>query len=297
MASSELKSMIDALRVMDPLGSADIATMRAGMDAAPPYPKPDDIEWERVDAGGVGAEWTRAATSRADCVLVYFHGGGYALGSAEGHRAMCSNLARATRSRVLNVDYRLAPEAPFPAAVEDAVAAYRFALSEGVEPSRMAVGGDSAGGGLALATLVSLRDAGDPLPAAGVAISPWVDMTLSSDSIRTKQDEDPLLKPEVMRVLSETYLAGADPKSPTASPLFAELGGLPPILIQVGTAELLQDEAGRFAEAANRAGVDVSYEPWDEMFHVWHLFADMLPEGRQAIERIAAYLDQEWGAA
>jgi len=292
MVSPEMQGIIDMMRQMNPLGSGDIATMRAGMDAAPPYPKPEDIEWSEVDAGGVPAEWTTATSSRDGRVLVYFHGGGYVMGSASGHRGMCSHLARATRSRVLNVDYRLAPEAPFPAAVEDAVRAYRFVLDQGIDPAGVALGGDSAGGGLTLATLVALRDAGLPLPGAGVAISPWVDLTMSSESIHSKGDEDPMLTPATIAVLADAYLAGADPKSPTASPLWADLSGLPPLLIQVGTAELLLDEGRRVGDAAKAAGVDVTFEAWDDMIHVWHLFADMVPESREAIARIAAFLDE-----
>ena len=292
MVSPEMQGIIDMMRQMNPLGSGDIATMRAGMDAAPPYPKPEDIEWTAVDAGGVAAEWTTATASLEDRVLVYFHGGGYVMGSAAGHRGMCSNLARATRSRVLNVDYRLAPEAPFPAAVEDAVAAVRFVLDQGTDPARLALGGDSAGGGLTLATLVALRDEGLPLPGAAVAISPWVAMPASSASIHSKGDADPMLTPATIAVLADAYLAGADPKSPTASPLWADLSGLPPLLIQVGTAEVLLDEGRRVAEAATAAGVDVTFEAWDDMIHVWHLFADMVPESREAIEKIGAFLDE-----
>lgn len=293
MVSPEMQGIIEMMRQMNPLGSADIDTMRAGMNAMPPYHRPDDIEWVEVDAGGVPAEWTTASASREDRVLVYFHGGGYVLGSASGHRGMCSHLARATRSRLLNVDYRLAPEAPFPAAVEDAVRAYRFVLEQGVDPARTAIGGDSAGGGLTLAMLVALRDAGDPLPGAGVALSPWVDLTMSSDSIQSKGDEDPLLTPTTIDLFASAYLAGADPRTPTASPLWADLAGLPPLLIQVGTAELLLDEGRRVAEAARQAGVDVTFEAWDEMIHVWHLFADMVPESREAIARIAVYLEEK----
>ena len=194
--------------------------------------------------------------------------------------------------RLLSVDYRLAPEAPFPAAVEDAVRAYRFVLDQGIDPAGVALGGDSAGGGLTLATLVALRDAGLPLPGAGVAISPWVDLTMSSESIHSKGDEDPMLTPATIAVLADAYLAGADPKSPTASPLWADLSGLPPLLIQVGTAELLLDEGRRVGDAAKAAGVDVTFEAWDDMIHVWHLFAAMVPESREAIARIAAFLDE-----
>ena len=225
-------------------------------------------------------------------VVVFYHGGGFVIGDIDTHASFTAEMARQLDLPVVSVDYRLAPEAPFPAAVEDAVAAVRFVLDQGTDPARLALGGDSAGGGLTLATLVALRDEGLPLPGAAVAISPWVDMTASSDSIHSKGDEDPMLTPATIAVLADAYLAGADPKSPTASPLWADLSGLPPLLIQVGTAEVLLDEGRRVAEAATAAGVDVTFEAWDDMIHVWHLFADMVPESREAIEKIGAFLDE-----
>jgi epsilon-lactone hydrolase len=196
---------------------------------------------------------------------------------------------------VLNVDYRLAPEHRFPAAVEDGVAAYRFAVSAGYAPGRIALGGDSSGGGLVLGTLVALRDDGDPLPAAGLCLCPWTDLTLSGESLRTKVDEDPMANPKILELMAEAYLGDADRRSPTASPLFADLAGLPPLLVQVGTAEILLDDATRLAERAKAAGVDVTLEIWDHMIHVWQSFADLLPEGRQAIERIGAYVEARLG--
>jgi monoterpene epsilon-lactone hydrolase len=193
---------------------------------------------------------------------------------------------------VLSVDYRLAPEHPHPAAVEDATAAYRFLLDTGISPGNLAIGGDSAGGGLTVACLIALRDAGLPLPAAGVCISPWVDLTQSGESMDSKADEDPMVSREALQVMANAYLGGGDPKEATASPLFADLAGLPPLLIQVGTAETLLDDATRLAERAKSQGVDVTLEAWEEMIHVWHAFAVLLPEGRQAIERIGEFLSE-----
>ena len=163
-----------------------------------------------------------------------------------------------------------------------------------IDPSRIAFSGDSAGGGLLLGALVALRDARDPLPAAGVALSPWTDMTLSGESVKTRADVDPMVTPSLLALLAGHYLAGADPRQPTASPIYANLDGLPPLLVQVGTAEVLLDDAARFADRARDAGVDIEFEPLDEMIHVWHTYADTLPEARQAIDRIGEFLAKRW---
>ncbi len=291
MPSPEHEELVEMMRTTNPLGSGDIETMRAGMAAAPPYPEPPDVAWAAADAGGVPAEWNTPDDCADGRTIVYYHGGGYGIGSVQSHRGLCSNLARAARARVLSVDYRLAPEHPYPAAVDDAVAAYRWAVANGADPAKTAIGGDSAGGGLTVATLIALRDAGDPLPAAGLCLSPWVDMTCSSARIQEVAPRDPMLSPPVLEVFAKAYMAGADPKAPTASPIFADLAGLPPLLIQAGTAEVLIGEIEDFAARAKAAGVDVQLEVWDDMLHVWQTFADMLPEGRQALADIGKYVE------
>jgi epsilon-lactone hydrolase len=291
MASPQLQTVIDMMRAANPIASGDLMKIRKRMSAAPAYPKPDDIAWETVDAAGVPAEWVIPDDAEPGRAIVYFHGGGYATGNVQAYRGLCSHLARAARARVLNVDYRLAPEHRFPAAVDDGVAAYRFAVSAGYAPGNIALGGDSSGGGLTLGTLVALRDDGDSLPGAGLCLCPWTDLTLAGASLRTKADEDPMGNPAILELMAKAYLGDADRRSPTASPLFADLSGLPPLLVQVGTAEILLDDATRLAERAEAAGVDVTLEVWDDMIHVWHSFADLLPEGRQAIGRIGAYVE------
>ncbi|HEY8119776.1 MAG TPA: alpha/beta hydrolase fold domain-containing protein [Myxococcota bacterium] len=290
MASEALKTIIEMLRA-NPL-QGDLAQMRANMErGSAATPLPGDVKFEAVRANGVSAEWAIAPGARDDRALVYVHGGGYTMGSLATHRALCARLSRLGRMRVLNVAYRLAPEHPHPAAVEDAVAAVRWVFAQGFAPSRVAIGGDSAGGGLTLATLLALRDAGAPLPAAGVCISPWTDLSASGDSIRTKASVDPMVTEGPLRQMAAAYLGGKDARTPLASPLFADLRGLPPLLVQVGDAELLLDDATRFASRARDAGVDVTLEIWEEMFHVWHAFAEMLPEAQRACERIAAWLE------
>jgi len=297
MASQELQGVIELLRSAPPIPrDASPIQMRAAMESMTGMmPLPEDVRYQPVDAGGVAAEWTVAPGARDDCVIVYLHGGGYVIGSIKTHRQLTADLSRAAGARVLSVDYRLAPEDPHPAAVEDASAAYGFVLAQGVDPRRAAIAGDSAGGGLTAATLLALRDREVALPAAGVCISPWLDLTLSGESIASKAEEDPLVPQEGLQTMADAYVGGADPRSPLISPLFAELAGLPPLLVQVGTAEILLDDSTRFAERARAAGVDVNLEVWDDMIHVWHAFAAVLPEGRQAIERIGEFLNQRWG--
>ncbi len=246
---------------------------------------------ERVQASGVEAEWITAPGARADRVLLYFHGGGYVLGSVKSHWDLIARLSAASGFRALALDYRLAPENPFPAAVEDATAAYRWLLAQGIEPGQIALAGDSAGGGLTAATLISLRDAGTPLPAAAAMLSPWVDLEATGESFETRKDVDPMVRRHMIIGMAETYLAGkASTRDPLAAPIHADLAGLPPLLIQVGDHETLLDDSRSFADKARTAGVDVTLETWDEMIHVFQLFASELDEGSRAIDAIGAFL-------
>jgi len=295
VASAELQIAVQMLRDNPPIQGKTLLEMRASMQAAVAnLPQPQDVECETVDAGGVPAEWVRAPGSRDDRALIHLHGGGYVMGSLDTHRGLATHLSRATQAPVLLADYRLAPENPYPAAVEDGLASYRHVVRSGMDPGRIAISGDSAGGGLAVATLISLRDEGDVLPAAGVCISPWMDLTQSGESYRTQADVDVMVTADLLEKASEAYAKGSDRRAPTVSPLFADLAGLPPLLLQVGTAEVLLDDSRRFAECAEKAGVDVTLEVADDMIHVWHSFADFVPEAQEAIARIADFLEPRW---
>ena len=246
--------------------------------------------YSRVSAGGVTAEWVTAEKATGNRVVLYFHGGGYIIGSPRTHRPMLAELSQSSAARVLALDYRLAPEHPFPAAVEDALAAYHWLLNEGYDPARIAVAGDSAGGGLTVAMMVQARYVGLPMPAAAVCVSPWVDMEGLGESMETRAEVDPMVMKEGLLLSAKTYLGGSDPRAPLAAPLYADLRGLPPILIQVGDAEVLLDDSTRLAGVAREAGVEVQMKVWDDMIHVWHLFAPILPEGKQAISQAGEFI-------
>ena len=244
----------------------------------------------RVDADGVPADLVSACGPSSGKAILYLHGGGYVIGSSATHGELARRLSAAADADVLVIDYRLAPEHPFPAPVEDAVAAYKWLIGQGCDPAGVAIAGDSAGGGLTVATLVSLRDHGIPLPACGVCLSPWVDMEGIGDSMTSRAALDPMVQREGLVAMADIYLDGADPRTPLAAPLYADLNGLPPLLIQVGTSETLYDDATRLAERAEAAGVETCFESWEEMIHVWHLFAPMLDDGQRAIERIGEFV-------
>jgi acetyl esterase/lipase len=295
MSQQQLQTIVEMLRsqpVVNP--NASVEEARAGFEQVTSmFPVDADIKREVVSAGGVKAEWVSAPDVDAGRAVLYLHGGGYVIGSINTHRSLAARLSRASKARVLVIDYRLAPEHPHPAAVDDSVAAYRWMLTQGLKPARIAVAGDSAGGGLTVATLLAIRDAKLPLPGAGVCLSPWVDLEGIGESMTTKAGVDPIVQKAGLLQMAAAYLAGKAPRTPLAAPLYADLSGLPPLLIQVGTAETLLDDASRLAERARKAGVTVSYEPWESMIHVWHLFAPMLDEGQQAIDRIGEFVRKQ----
>jgi epsilon-lactone hydrolase len=275
-------------------GRPTVAVARQSIRAAARWiPRPPaGTEVRAVDAGGVPGEFVATAATRRDRHLLFLHGGGYVTGSPALYRHFTWRIATAARARVLAIDYRLAPEHPFPAALDDALAAYRWLLAGGADPQRTAVIGDSAGGGLALALLLRLRDDGLERPAAAIALSPWTDLALSGASLSLNAKSDPMLNVAGARLFAGCYLAGADPRNPYASPLYGNPAGLPPTLIHVGSDEILHDDALRMADNLRATGCLVQIEVWPRMPHGWHLFAPVLPEARTAIGRIGAFTDQ-----
>jgi acetyl esterase/lipase len=249
-----------------------------------------DVAVERTNANGVRAEWNLTPSAARDAVLLYLHGGGFVIGSLDSHRHLVSEAGRAAKAVTLALDYRLAPEHPFPAAVEDAVAGYRFLLSRGYRPERVTIAGDSAGGGLAVSAMIAIRDAGLPQPACGWCISPWVDLEALGETMSTKAAADPTVQKAGILDMARLYLNGADPRSPLAAPIYADLTGLAPLLIQVGAAETLLDDAIRLAKIAGVADVQVDLQIWPEMIHVWHLFHPELKAGLRAIEQGGSFV-------
>jgi acetyl esterase/lipase len=294
----DLEKLRAAIARGAPSADVPLAEMRARFDRlASSMPVGAGIEHEAVTTGDRPAEWSRTAGSRADGAILHLHGGGYVLGSSLTTRTVTAGLTRHTGLPVLALDYRLAPEHPFPAAIEDAVEAYSRLIDRGLAPGRIVVSGDSAGGGLAMALLLTLRDRALPLPAGAVGISPMLDLTLSSPSIEANLATDPQVSREFLQYAVGRYLAaGIDPKAPLASPVFADLTGLPPVLLQAGGDEALLDDSLRFADAAEAVGVDVTVECWEAMMHVWHAFAPRFPEAEAALAAIAAWVHLRLGA-
>jgi epsilon-lactone hydrolase len=254
------------------------------------HPVPDDVLVTKVTAGGVPAHWLDAPGADADRALLFLHGGGFELGSVRSDGELAARLGRAGRLRVLFPEYRLAPEHHFPAAIDDVLAAWHWLRADqGLSAGSIAVAGDSAGGGLAVALLVAARDAGEARPAAAALMSPTVDLTSSGASMSERVEQDPISTPAMLRQFASDYLAGADPKTPLASPLFASLSGLPPLLIQVGTSDLLLSDSERLAAAATEAGVDVTLEVGEGLPHVYQLLLGT-PEAAEATERIGKFL-------
>jgi acetyl esterase/lipase len=291
MSQQQLQQIIQMLKAQLIGGRPTVQETRANFEQMSAlFPIAADVKCESVSAGGVKAEWVTAPGADAGRAVLYLHGGGYVIGSINTHRDLAARISRAAKARVLLIDYRLAPEHPFPAAVEDSVAAYRYMLDQGLKASRIVVSGDSAGGGLTVATLVAIRDAKLPTPAGGACLSPWTDLEGLGDSMKTKADVDPMVNKEALLEMAAHYLADQNPRNPLAAPLYADLAGLPPLLIQVGTAETLLDDSTRLAERARKAGVKVTFEPWEDMIHVFQVFAPMLEEGQQAIDKIGEFV-------
>ncbi|HHY48476.1 MAG TPA: alpha/beta hydrolase [Alphaproteobacteria bacterium] len=251
---------------------------------------PREARFMRVMAGEVACEWMQMPRVPPDRVFLLLHGGGYHAGSPRTHRKLAANLSRAVHMRVLTPDYRLAPEHPFPAGVKDALQVYKWLLGQGIGEDSIVVGGDSAGGGLALSMLLALREAGAKMPKAAVLLAPWTDLTCSSPSYRTLRKFDPIITPETLREAGRWYAGDRDPADPMLSPLFADLRGLPPMLIHAASDEVMLDDSRLFAARAREAGVEVTLKVFDGLWHVFHTGGMEIPESRQAIDEIGSYL-------
>jgi epsilon-lactone hydrolase len=293
MASPEFAQLIAGLRAGGPDLSASPEVARAGFTAmVSAAPLAADVQVSRTRLGGVDTLVTATPGADVGRTLLYLHGGAFVIGSAEDYQTLSAELGRAAGIRALSLNYRLAPEHPFPAAVDDALAAYRALLDQGHSATSIVVAGDSAGGGLALSLLVATRDAGLPQPAAALLISPWVDLACTGETMHSNAEADPSLQREGLIAMATHYLQGRSAALPLASPLHAPLHDLAPLLIQVGSAEILLADATRLATAAAAADVRVSLQSWPEMVHVWHFFGFMLPEGRAAIAEAGHFLRQ-----
>jgi monoterpene epsilon-lactone hydrolase len=261
------------------------------------FPLAADVRVEPVQAHGVRAEWTSTPVAGTGEVVLYLHGGGFAWGSLKSHRHLVSELGRAALMRTLALDYRRAPEFPFPHALEDAVSGYGFLLDSGFEPRRIVVAGDSAGAGLAAALLVRLKERGMPQPAGALLFSPWADLTATADSYSRNAKRDPVLHRELMQFLAEQYLGQRPRETPLASPVFADLSGIAPLTIFVGATESLLDDSVALARAAGLADVSVRLEIWPKMFHIWPNYHQVLAQGRQAVTRAGRLLREAVDAA
>lgn len=248
-----------------------------------------DLKVNQASADKVPAFWIEAPKTDSRAVILFFHGGGFTIGSTRDHLELCGRLSRAASARVLSIDYRLAPEHPFPAAVEDCLASYQWLLKQKDRPTPIFIAGISAGATLTLATLIGLRDQGLPLPVAAVCMSPLVDLLLKGASLKTNQGKDWITLERIQAVIT-AYMAGQDLRQPWASPLYADLSGLPPLLIQVGSHELLLDDGLRLAQKARDQGVNVHLEIWEEMVHCWQVFAAAIPQGQQAIDKTGTFI-------
>jgi monoterpene epsilon-lactone hydrolase len=293
MAPNETESEIDIIRAL--LGSkprpVGWAERRQRLDeVGSVWPVADDVRLESVDIGGTPGEFSSVPGVDASGVLLFFHGGGYCSGSILSHRRMVTEAGRACGLRSLAIGYRLAPEHPFPAAFDDAVAAWSFLRRHGIAAKKIVIGGDSAGGGLTLALQQHLRDSGEDAPACAWLASPWTDLTMSGDTMASKDAVDPLIHTDYLEELAQAYApGGVDRKDPRISPLFADLRGLPPLLIQVGSDETLLADSTRFAQAAGAAEVAVTLEIWPKMIHAWPLWNAHLEPGRAALAQVGAF--------
>jgi len=301
MASQEAQAINDIIRsyrdsVVPDGPPPTVEQQRAGADAsmASVGTMPDGVDVTDADANGVPGLWISPRSASSDHVVLYLHGGGYVVQSARTHVKLAAHIAVNANCRVLSIDYRLAPEHPHPAAVTDSLAAYRYLLDSGFPAHRIAISGDSAGGGLTIATLVAARDAGLPQPLAGVPLSPWVDLEGTGESMDSNAGTDFMVGRGALAIMADLFVNGSSKREPLAAPLYAELHDLAPLYIQVGGHETLLDDSTRLAAKAARAGVEVRLDVFPEMQHVFQAFVGQMPEATEAVGRIGAFLTSRW---
>ena len=293
MVSKEMENVIKLMKDFSSKMEMTVEAQRDGLNQLASMVKlPKDVKCEPVDAGGVPAEWVSTPDINNHHVILDLHGGYYVAGGIEIERPFCADISRASKCRVLTIDYRLAPEHPFPAALEDATAAYRWLINtQGIDPKNLVIEGLSAGGGLTVACLLKLRDDGDPLPAAAISLCPYTDLTLKGESYEKNADLD-WISYEASEFNAPLYVGGADPRNPLVSPIYGDFHGLPPILIQVGTSEVLLDDSIRLAERAKAAAVDVTLDIWEGMVHGFQIFSAFAPESREAIKKMSEFINK-----
>ncbi len=296
MVSPGMEQAIKILRDAQAQGPAEptVEDIRQGLEMLGAISIiPRGLKRHKEEIGSMKALWLTIPEITESKAILYLHGGGYVAGSIKTHRELVGRIALASQAPALLIDYRLAPENPFPAALEDAVAAYQWLqTNKKIPPEKIIIAGDSAGGGLTVATLVKLRDDHQPLPAAAVLLSPWTDLARTGDSIGSKAELDPFIDAPGLKQMVDWYIGGEDEKNPLISPLYADLNGLPPLLIHVGTFEILLDDSIRLAENAKTAGVNTKLEIWEDCIHVFQAFASMCPEGGDAIEKIGNFIQK-----
>ncbi len=299
MPSSESLNIRPYLLTLKNAPPAPLPEQRANLEllvenyVGHPVPLPENTHIEQVDANGVPAEWVSASNADTERVLLYLHGGAYVLGSFKSHRDLVARLSAASGIRGLLIDYRLAPEHVFPAAIDDALTAYSWLLAQGTKPEHIVVGGDSAGGGLTLALLQTLRDKNVPMPAGAVLLSPWTDLVGTVQSRTTHEAADPWISGQAITFVSGMYAGTEDVHNPLISPIHADLHGFPPLFIHVGNDEVLLDDSRQVEEHAKAANVPVELTVWDGMWHVFQVFAYVLPEGQQSIEQMGTFIRKQ----
>jgi len=295
MVSKEMKRLIKMLKRMSEIATKKrLEDYRNAADQMVAIGEiSEDTTIEEIKVNEISSVWITAPEVAKDQVILYLHGGGYVGGSINNYKEFGARISRASDSRVLLIDYRLAPENPYPAALEDAIVAYKWLIdNEGINPKKIIIGGDSAGGGLTAVTLLKLRDLNITLPSAAVLLSPWTDLDVTGDSIRRNRRKDPIIDASETFFMADLYIGNNDPKNPYISPLYGDLKGVPPLFIQVGSHEIILDDSLRFAEVAKSAGVEITLDVWEEMFHGFQLLAAWAPEGEQAIEKMGEFIQK-----